>query len=189
MVFIALVKSHSKWQKSCLLSYVEHNSLLISPAFIFIPYLKTLLLTCIIKVGPLSVTTAWVCLFCDFFDFFWTQSAQLKQWKLSWAFILQGLNDALLSSTTRWCYVVSYSRVWPLFEHRLLLYTDQQNVLCFSANKWSFSMQKCHHSLVRWRSYCSDCTRLRFCRVCWCFSSLKTELTVSVFSLCAQWSA
>lgn len=58
MVFIALVKSHSKLQKYCLLSYVEHNSLLFSPAFIFIPYLKTLLLTCTIKVGPLSVTMA-----------------------------------------------------------------------------------------------------------------------------------
>lgn len=68
MVFLALVKSHSKLQKVCLLSYVEHNSLLFSPAFIFIPYLKTLLLTCIIKVGPLSVTMAWVCISLNFLN-------------------------------------------------------------------------------------------------------------------------
>lgn len=67
--FIALVKSHSKLQKCCLLSYVEHNSLLFFPAFIFIPYLKTLLLTCIIKVGPLSVTMAYTWLFFFFFKF------------------------------------------------------------------------------------------------------------------------
>lgn len=40
--------------------------MLFSPAFIFIPYLKTLLLTCIIKVGPLSVTMAWAWIFLDF---------------------------------------------------------------------------------------------------------------------------
>lgn len=32
-------------------------------------------------------------------------------------------------------------------------------------------------------------TRLRFSRVCWCFSPLMAEVTVRVFRLCAQWSA
>lgn len=74
MVSIALVKSHSETGSSArLLSDVEHNSLLFSPAFIFIPYLRTLLLTCIIKVGPLSVTSAPSQLLSSFFFFLFSR--------------------------------------------------------------------------------------------------------------------
>ena len=77
--------------------------------------------------------------------------------------------------------MISHSGNLPLFSYQLLN-TIHTNAPQFSADKWSFVMQKCHRPLKCWRGYCSDCTHLRFSRVCWCFSSLMAEVTVRVFS-------
>lgn len=135
MVSIALVKSHSRWQKCCLPSNVEHNSLLFSPAFIFIPYLKTLLLTCIIKVGPLSVTSwSWSILFCLIHSFGVTRrfkESQRSRCTLHFCFLpLDGVK------------LFSCSRNPPLLNLQGLCSAAKKGKSAF------FIMQKCHGDLL-----------------------------------------
>lgn len=179
MVVIAPVKSKFT-KKGCLLSNVEHNSLLFSRAFIFIPYLNTLLLTCIIKVDPLSVTEVWACMYICFSSIQVCLHIYPHNQCLCFSEPVSHKWDAVLMQRI-WhegfpsCALhPSTSRGWSLISQRLTGTSSAK----FSKNldKCNFVMQKCHHPQAHWEGYCSDFSPLMFRRICWCFSPLMEEV-------------
>lgn len=178
MVSIALVKSHSRWQKYCLPSNVEHNSLLFSPAFIFIPYLKTLLLTCIIKVGPLSVTS------CMVLEYFVLPDPLLQPSKFR---VRRRFKESRRSHwTLHFCFLpldgvklFSYSRNPPLLNLQCLCSTAKKEKVHFSSCKSVM--------VICWWAHCWGCTRLGLWQSCWCLNIMMAGATVSPVSV-PKWS-